>query len=204
MTEDSSVNTIAILQYNLRKSSSRTHSILNDPNSKRFTILMIQEQYRSNITESAPVHGSWTLVESTSFPNRKPRSTIYINNHILDTSSFKIITFLFPDVTAVAIKTTENAEPTLDINVYNPHDENLVTPLIEHLERNINHSQYHAIVIAGDLNMHHPQWNPPQYHTHDTQADKWIEGMLKQRMQLMIPLGKITYPNDQTAIDLVW
>src|SRR5271154_1608021 len=62
MTQDNSTNTIAILQYNLRKNSSRTHSILSDPSSKKFTILMIQEQYWSDITESTPVHGSWTPV----------------------------------------------------------------------------------------------------------------------------------------------
>ena len=204
MTQDNSTNTIAILQYNLRKNSSRTHSILSDPSSKKFTILMIQEQYWSDITESTPVHGSWTLIESTSYPNRNPRSAIYINNHILDTSSFRIITFPFPDVTAVAINTKDNSKPTLIINIYNPQDENLITPLIEHLERHIDPSQYHAIVIGGDLNMHHPLWNPPQYHVHDTQADEWIAGMIQQGMQLMIPPGTITYPVAQTAIDLVW
>jgi hypothetical protein len=172
MTQNNSTNTIAILQYNLRKNSSRTHSILSDPSSKKFTILMLQEQYWSDITESSPVHGSWTLIESTSYPNRNPRSAIYINNHILDTSSFRIITFPFPDVTAVAINTEDNSEPTLIINIYNPHDENLITPLIEYLERNIDPSQYHAIVMGGDLNMHHPLWNPPQYHVHDRQADQ--------------------------------
>src|SRR5436190_22798966 len=41
MTENNSVNTIAILQYNLHKNLSRTHSILSDPSSSRFTLLII-------------------------------------------------------------------------------------------------------------------------------------------------------------------
>ena len=35
------------------------------------------------------------------------------------------------------------------INVYNATDENLITPLLEHLET-IDHTEYHAIVIARD------------------------------------------------------
>ena len=32
------------------------------------------------------------------------------------------------------------------VNVYNPGDKNLITPLMEHLQQNVDHSQYHAIV----------------------------------------------------------
>jgi hypothetical protein len=126
MTENDPINTIAILQYNLRKNSSRTHSILNDPSSSKYTMLIIQEQFWSKHTESTPIHGSWTLIESGSYPNRNPRSAIYINNRILDTSAFRIIALPFPDVTAVAVNTTNNPNPTLVINVYNPGDENVM------------------------------------------------------------------------------
>ena len=204
MSVDNNTNTIAILQYNLRKSLSRTHSILNDPSSSNYAMLIIQEQYWSEYTKSAPTHGSWTLIESGSYPNRNPRSAIYINNRIIDTSAFRIITFPFPDVTAVAINTTNNSKPMLVINIYNPGDENLITPLIEHLQQNINTSQYHAIITAGDFNLHHPLWNPPQYRRHDQQAEELIEGMLQQGMQLMIPPGTVTFPEAKTAIDLVW
>src|SRR5436190_1710585 len=193
-----------ITQYNLRKNLSRTHSILSDPSSSNYAMLIIQEQHWSEYTESAPIHGTWTLIESESYPNRNPRSAIYINNHILDTSAFRIIAFPFPDVTAVAINTTNNSKPTLVIKVYNPGDENLITPLNEYLQQNIDPSQYHSIIIAGDFNLHHPLWNPPQYHKHDRQADELIEGMLQQGMQLMIPPGTITFPEGKTAIDLVW
>src|SRR5579859_2848448 len=120
MTENTSNNTIAILQYNLRKKLTRTNSILSDPSLSKYTMLMIQEQYWSEHTKSAPTHGSWTLIESSSYPNRKPCSAIYINNHILDTSAFRIITIPFLDITAVVINTTNNPKPTLIINVYNP------------------------------------------------------------------------------------
>src|ERR1700694_289706 len=106
MTEGNDTNTIALLQYNLRKNQSRTHSILNDPSSSNYTMLILQEQYWSEYTKSSPIHGSWTLIESGSYLNRKPRSAIYINNRIIGTSAFRTITLLFPDVTAIAINTT--------------------------------------------------------------------------------------------------
>jgi len=116
MTENDPINTIAILQDNIRKNS---HSILSDPSSSNYTMLIIQEQFWSKHTESTPIHGSWTLIESGSYPNRRPRSAICINNQILNTSTFRIIIFPFPDVTAIAINTTNNQNPTLIINVYN-------------------------------------------------------------------------------------
>ena len=178
MTENNDTNTIAILQYNLRKKLSRTHSILNDPSSSKYTMLIIQEQYWSEYTESAPIHGSWTLIESGSYPNRNPRSAIYINNLILDTTAFHIIAIPLPDVTAIAINTTNESKPSLIINLYNPGDENLISPFTEYLQRNIDPSQYHAIIIAGDFNLHHPLWNPTYHHKHDQQADELIDGML--------------------------
>jgi len=33
------------------------------------------------------------------------------------------------------------------INVYNPSDENLITPLMEYLQQNIHPSQYNAIIV---------------------------------------------------------
>ena len=159
MTENNGINNIAILQHNLHKNQSRTDSILSDPSSSNYTMLILQEQYWSDYTESSSIHESWTLVESGSYPNCPPWSAIYINNHILDTSAFRIITFPLSDVTIVAINTM-NSKPIMIINVYKPSDQNFITPLMEYLQHNIDSTQYHVIVIASDFNLHHPLWNP--------------------------------------------
>src|SRR5437773_5274857 len=68
---------LGILQNNLHKSRERTHGILNDPDMKRYAILMLQEQYWSTYTKSSPIHHAWTLIE----PNAtamQPRSAIYV------------------------------------------------------------------------------------------------------------------------------
>src|SRR5436190_14153418 len=199
-----SPKTIAILQYNLHKSQPRTHSILNDPSSSKYSALILQEQYWSQYTKSSPIHQSWTLIEPKPHSNKQPRSVIYINNRLINTSAFQIVDIPFSDVTAVAINTTNSPKLTLIINIYNPHDEDLITPLMQHLQENLETTDYHAIIMAGDFNLHHSLWNPPQNHRQDTQADNLIEGMLQQGKQLMIPSGTVTYPTAGTAIDLVW
>ena len=75
---------------------------------------------------------------------------------------------------------------------------------MQYLQQNLKPTNYHAIIIAGDFNLHHPTWNHPKYHRHDTEADDLVEEMLQLGMQLIIPPGTITYPKSGTAIDLVW
>src|SRR6266480_1124812 len=67
---------LRILQNNLHKSRERTHGILNDPDTKQYTILLLQEQYWSAYTKSSPMHHAWTLYEPT-IHNEQPRTAIY-------------------------------------------------------------------------------------------------------------------------------
>jgi hypothetical protein len=62
--------------------------------------------------------------------------------------------------------------------------------------------------MAGDFNVHHPLWNPPNYTTREDYADELIHMMADKSMRLLIPPGTITFPGKGrtkgTAIDLVW
>ena len=150
MTENQTANSIAILQYNLQRSQPRTHSVLSDPASEKYTILALQEQYWSDFHKSSLIHKSWTLIEPKTTPDKIPRSVIYINNQKLSTSAFEIIELPFTDVTAITIKTTNTLKPTLIMNVYKPNDENLITPLSQYIQQNLNTTHYHAVIILGD------------------------------------------------------
>ena len=204
MTENQTTNSIAILQYNLQRSQPRTHSVLSDPASEKYTILALQEQYWSDFHKSSLIHKSWTLIEPKTTPDKIPRSVIYINNQKLSTSAFKIIELPFTNVTAITIKTMNTLKPTLIMNVYKPNDENLITPLSQYIQQNLNMTHYNVVIILGDFNLHHPLWNPPQYHEQDSQANELIDTMLDLGMQLLTPVGTITRPISGTAIDLVW
>jgi hypothetical protein len=74
---------LRILQYNLHKNRERTHGILNDPDMKEYTILMIQEQFWSYITKSSPPYHSWSLIEPQATKDKNPRVAIYVNNKYL-------------------------------------------------------------------------------------------------------------------------
>ena len=57
--------TMKIMQINLHKHRERTHGILSDPDSKEFSILMIQEPFWSDYLGECPSHHSWTRYEPT-------------------------------------------------------------------------------------------------------------------------------------------
>ena len=198
---------LTILQYNVHKSQPRTHSVLNDPDSRKYTLLLLQEQYWSEYNKSNLQHPSWTLIEppiSAQLPTKQPRAVIYANKKLLPTASYAQINLPFSDVVAITIKTSNKLKPTLIINIYNPGDSNLITPLRQYLHGNINKEDYEVIIMAGDFNLHHPLWNPLHYHTHDDQADEVIEMLMEYELTLLLPPDTITFPTAGTTIDLIW
>src|SRR6266496_517438 len=113
------MQTIAIIQYNLNKNQVIIYSILNDTNSSKYTVLMLQEQYFSMYTNSSPIHHSWTLIESKARQNHPPQAAIYLNKTILPAHSYEPIHMEIPNTVAVALQLDKAQHPTLIINVYN-------------------------------------------------------------------------------------
>jgi len=197
-------NQIAILQNNVHKSKERTNSILNDPDTKHYAILMLQEQYWSAYTKSSPIHHAWTLIESTAInDNGQPRTAIYVNNNLFPASKITPMALPINDVTAITLNTLHE-KPSLFVNIYNPCDKNILSELQEHLRKNFNTRDYNMIIIGGDFNTHHPLWNPNGYMRHDDEANTLVDMMAELGMNLLLPSGTITYPSAGTAIDLVW
>ena len=111
MTHPSSTNNhsnFQILQNNLNHNSASTDSILSNPDSSPYTILLLQEQYCLRNTLSSPNHSSWMLIEPTVAAPLHPRVAIYINKRLLPTSMFEPVYLPFRDATAVAIKMASN------------------------------------------------------------------------------------------------
>ena len=196
--------TIAILQYNLNKNRSTTYSVLNDPTSSRYAILLLQEQYFSSYTNSSLTHHSWTLIESTRAGDNPPRAAIYVNNNILPPHSYQPIPMEVPDSAALAVQLAEEQHPTLVINVYNTKNTPRLAELRTQLQKHLRNNTYAGVIIAGDFNLHHPLWNPPGYAGHDSEADLLIDIISQVRLRPMLPAGTVTFPRAKTAIDLVW
>jgi exonuclease III len=196
-------NDITILQCNLNKNRTITHSILNDKISMKFTILALQEHYWSKNTKEPFTHHSWTMIQSSTPTKGQPRSAIYVNNNALPASNFEPVNIPLNDITAIKIRTHED-KPTLIINIYKPCNQHLITLLRQYLTTNINTEDYGTIIILGDFNLHHGLWNPRSYTNSDAQADELIETMAELGMELMLPDETITFPRAGTTIDLVW
>jgi hypothetical protein len=132
-----------------------THSILNDSNTKQYSILTPQEQYWSTYTKSSPIHRSWTLIEPAVLNNSQPRSVIYTNNALIPPSSITPIALPFGDTTAIALN-IGNSKLSLFINIYNPCDKSNLSNLYHYAQANIKKEDYYLIILAGDFNTHHP------------------------------------------------
>ena len=196
--------TIAILQYNLNKNRSTTYSVLNDPISSKYAILLLQEQYFSKYSNSSLTHRSWELFESKSMENNPPRAAIYLNKTILPALSYETIAMEIPDVVAIAVRLNQEQHPTLILNIYNTKTSTQLRDLRTHLRRHLRNNTYNGIIIAGDFNLHHPLWNPSNRHDQDAEADILIDTMSQLRLKPILPAGTVTFIRAKTAIDLVW
>ncbi len=197
-----SMQTIAILQYNLNRNQAITESILN--NSNKYTVLMLQEQYFSMYINSSPIHHSWTLIKSKARENHPPWAAIYLNKTILPAHSYEPIHMEIPNTVAVALQLNKAQHPTLIINIYNTKNTSQLKELWTYLQKHLRNNTYNGIIMAGDFNLHHPLWNPPNYQNQDSEADTLIDIISQTRLKSMLPADIITFPRAKTAIDLVW
>jgi ribonuclease HI len=201
-------NELRIFQNNLHKHKERTHGILSDSDMKDYAILLLQEPYWDTYkTSSSPLHRSWTLFQPpppTDQPNAQPRVAIYTNNNLLSPAQISEVHLPFSDAIAIQITSPSQPLPTLIINIYNPSDHPILTELHNYLITHIQQHSYDTVIMAGDFNCHHPLWNPQGYIRHDEQGDILVELAADLGLELLIPPGTVTYPEAQTAIDLVW
>jgi hypothetical protein len=200
------LNQLRVLQNNLHKNKERTYAVLNDPSIKDYAVLMLQEQYWSTYTKSSLHHHAWTLIEPSTY-DTQPRSAIYVNTQIISPSYLTPLPIPIDDITAVEISYPErpNSLPSLFINIYNASGSQVISEFHSYVtSRKINPENYEYILINGDFNLHHPLWNPVQYHRHDEVADILIDAMSIINLNLLLPPGTVTFPNAGTTIDLVW
>src|SRR2546429_4018632 len=116
---------LRIWQNNIHKNRERNYGILSDLNMTKYTILMIQEQYWTEYTGSAPTHHAWTLHEPNATEEQAPRVAIYTNNKHLSPARVAKIPLHTLDATAIEIQPSDqDEEPTLIVNIYNPSDYN--------------------------------------------------------------------------------
>jgi hypothetical protein len=150
-------NELRLLQMNLHKNKERTHGALNDPDTKNYTVIMMQEPYWSDYTKECPSHQSWIRYEPTIHDNT-PRAATYVNKAQYRAAEIVQLDLPFKDVVAISIQPKgQQEQPCLIVNVYNPCDESLVKRLHDELVKaKVNEQTSTIIMTAGDFNCHHP------------------------------------------------
>jgi hypothetical protein len=132
---------------NLHKNRERTHGAINDPDTKEFTIIMMQEPYWSTYTKESPSHQSWIRYERTN-KESTPIAVTYINKAHFKPAQITQVELLFTDVVALQVHLTDAWEPrTVVVNVYNPCDQSLIENLHKAIKR--IHIDSSSIVILS-------------------------------------------------------
>src|SRR5271154_4236751 len=93
---------LRLLQMNLHKNRERTHGVLNDPDTKDYMIIMLQEPYWSTFTKESPSHQSWIRYEPT-HRGKAPRAVTYVNKAHFMPAQVTQLELPFTDVVALQI-----------------------------------------------------------------------------------------------------
>ncbi|VVT58682.1 uncharacterized protein SAPINGB_P006331 [Magnusiomyces paraingens] len=175
----------------------KTPEELQAMHKKEPDILLLQEPYFNNY---GPIkHKDWIpIFTETGKEKNKCRAITYIrSNSDLRALTTKIEKFTNRDMVTILVK-----DITI-VNVYNqpkPPKKYPEPPVFEFLKREIK-EQYSKIVIAGDYNLHHKEWESRA--GPNTEADEVVEWLHENDMMLITPRNQKTY-NNRTNIDLVY
>jgi Endonuclease-reverse transcriptase len=208
--------TLRVLQLNIWKSREGMEALINDPHTRNLDILLIQEP--SITTYGTHVnHSGWRLYQPTYIGGERKRSLLYVNRRI-STSSHRQIRCNHRDITAVKMWTTD--AQILIFSVYIPPvdlhrstEEMSIQFTLDKIQSIIQQTiqgtdKPTRIVLAGDLNRHHPVWGNNQvHHLFMRQAAELINFFHTWKLQWCLPRGILTFwsmshPGKTSTIDL--
>ena len=202
---------LQIMQYNVAKKREVMDSILNDKDTQKYSLFLLQEPCRTYKQKIPLLHQSWTAIEPTHLTETPPRVAIYFNNKKISPSSIEQIAIPHPDIIAVSLPPQlPFLKPTLIVNLYNDtHTYSAMEQLRHILFRHLKIEDYEVILVAGDFNLHHALWNRVGYTAQEPQAQTLVETMMEANLRPLLPPGMVTFPSrsdgtQPTSIDLVW
>ena len=151
---------LTILSYNLRRSPDVWTLLSNHTLLRTFDILLLQEP--PPLIDMPP---DWVLLDSP--PGRRARSVALVRQK-WDSNSYAQVVVASSDVVALDLRTGEASVRV--VGVYNPnqHDRDpaergkaareVLPPILESTPAGS------LLVVAGDFNLHHPEWDPEYAH----------------------------------------
>jgi len=207
---------LRLLQLNTMKSRPIMEALINGPATQNLDILLIQEPsittYRTHVQ-----HSAWRLYQPTYEEEERKRSLLYVNKRI-STSSHRQIHCQHPDITAVKIWTREVQILLFSayippVDIHQTVEEVSIRSTLDEIESTIQQATQATnkptrIILAGDLNRHHPAWsNHPIHHVLIEHANELVNFFQTWRLQCCLPRGLSTYwsmsqPWKTSVIDL--
>ncbi|KAI3093180.1 hypothetical protein CBS147333_10127 [Penicillium roqueforti] len=208
-------NNLRILQLNTMKSRAGMEALINDHQSQKLDVLLIQEPsitaYRTHVN-----HSAWRLYQPTvESDSVRFRSLIYVNRK-LSTSSHRQVRCNHPDLTAVKIWTADSQ--ILIFSVYIPpvpmHTPDgasaeatlsAIHDTIQNVTR--DDSRTFSLILAGDFNRHHLAWGSNHIQPRFIEdAGELINFFHDHGLQSCLPRGTATFwslshPGRNSTID---
>lgn len=197
-----------IAQLNCFNRQAVLESLLAD---NTLDILILQEPWVNPFTLRVPTHPAWHDVMAYDYLAKtyeeKTRTSVYISKRIASWN-IAMLPSGSPYITAVEISRTGLRTSKLRIlSVYNPPRHNTgLKPLEDWFKK---HNDRKIPTIVGmDANLHHPSWNPSNYHHTHSVSKELIKvcgsAGFKIQSQKHVPTFYPRARGRPTTIDLTW
>lgn len=195
------LDTLSILQYNVRKSYGQVMAPLfaDVASVSTFDIIAIQKPWR-NIYQNTTHHPQKDLF-NLAYPDHPKTRMCFFGNKRLKPGSWSII-FHSPDLITLQLKTSCGRIINLH-NIYNPVVDTGESQL-PLLENALAASLDQEHIVMGDFNLHHPSWGGPHAQVDNGSEDLIILSRAFD-LNLLLPPGTIIYEEGpgKSTIDLI-
>ncbi len=196
------LDTLSILQYNVRKSYGQVMAPLFADNGfiSSFDIIAVQEPWR-NTYQNTTHHLQKDLFELAYLDHPQTRGCFFISKRLKPGS--RSIFFHSPDLVTLCLKTSCGSTIHLH-NIHNPvayTGKSQLSLLENALAANPEQEQ----IVVGDFNLHHPSWGGP-YIRADNGSEDFLILSKAYNLSLLLPPGTITYEEGpgKSTIDLIF
>ena len=209
------INTLSILQYNVRKSRDTVMAtLLRDSRVAEFDVLALQEPWRNPYiaTTHHPAKDTFHLCCPPDDGESRPARICFFVNKRLDHSKWRFDAHS-RDAGSLTIEIQLEDRETTQItiyNVYNPtkgaEDRESVLPVVSRILGTATTTAAKEQMVLGDFNLHHGMWGGEGVAQVDQESEELIDIMASFDLTNTLSPGTVTYEegNASTTIDLCW
>jgi ribonuclease HI len=183
---------LTILQANVGRGATSHEIALSLAHDSLIDIILIQEPYiftdrKRRITKSHPVYESFTPLDDW---ETRPRVISYVRKgaglHATQLRPCSSRDLIFLQIQ------TRNTAPFTIANIYNAPTGSTDAGLAVNLLQSTPHSLWRSAFLAGDFNLHHPNWDP-DHSSPSQQAEPFVNWLDANSFTYSSEIGAITH-----------